>query len=289
MAAAGGSAGRVGWLAAPTTLVLLLAFITPMALIVRYSANEFVPGQLMRDALTPANYARFFTEPFFQKLFLTTLLVSFASAALALLAGIPTAFALRRLSARWRSLLITILLFPLLVLTVVRAAGWVAIFGDRGVLNSALSGLGVISEPITFLYTPSALIVAMASALLPYMALSIDSVLQSVPQNLEEAAMDLGAPPYAAFWHVTLPLILPGIVTGFIVSFILSMDAYATPLLIGGTDVRMMSPMIYVQVSELQNWPFASAISVVLIATSILISGILTIGLSRRKWLAGQG
>lgn len=101
--------------------------------------------------------------------------------------------------------------------------------------------------------------------------------------------MDLGAPPYAAFWHVTLPLILPGIVTGFIVSFILSMDAYATPLLIGGTDVRMMSPMIYVQVSELQNWPFASAISVVLIATSILISGILTIGLSRREWLAGQG
>lgn len=286
--ATAGSAGRLGWLAAPTSLVLLLAFVTPMALILRYSANEFVPGQLMRDALTPANYVRFFTEPFFQRLFVTTLLVSFASATLALLAGIPTAFTLRRLGARWRSVLITLLLFPLLVVTVVRAAGWVAIFGDRGVLNSALSGLGIVSEPIAFLYTPTALIVAMGSALLPYMALSIDSVLQSVPQNLEEAAMDLGAPPYAAFWHVTLPLILPGIVTGFIVSFILSMDAYATPLLVGGTDVRMMSPMIYIQVSELQNWPFASAISVVLITTSILISGFLTVSLNRRKWLAGQ-
>lgn len=286
--ATAGSAGRLGWLAAPASLVLLLAFVTPMALILRYSANEFVPGQLMRDALTPANYVRFFTEPFFQRLFVTTLLVSLASAALALLAGLPTAFALRRLSARWRSLLITLLLFPLLVVTVVRAAGWVAIFGDRGVLNSALTALGIVSEPLTFLYTPAALVVAMGSALLPYMALSIDSVLQSVPQNLEEAAMDLGAPPRAAFWHVTLPLILPGIVTGFVVSFILSMDAYATPLLIGGTNVRMMSPMIYVQVSELQNWPFASAISVVLITTSILISGFLTVSLNRRKWLAGQ-
>lgn len=286
--ATAGSAGRLGWLAAPTSLVLLLAFVTPMALILRYSANEFVPGELMREALTPANYARFFTEPFFQRLFVTTLLVSFASAALALLAGLPTAFALRRLSARWRSLLITLLLFPLLVVTVVRAAGWVAIFGDRGILNSALTALGIVSEPLTFLYTPAALVVAMGSALLPYMVLSIDSVLQSVPQNLEEAALDLGAPPHAAFWHVTLPLILPGIVTGFVVSFILSMDAYATPLLIGGTNVRMMSPMIYVQVSELQNWPFAAAIAVVLITTSILVSGILTVSLNRRKWLAGQ-
>jgi putative spermidine/putrescine transport system permease protein len=283
------AAARLGWFAAPTGLVLLLAFVTPMALILRYSANEFVPGQLMREALTPANYARFFGEPFFQRLFLTTLLVSLASAAFALLAGLPTAFALRRMSATWRSILITLLLLPLLVVTVVRAAGWVAIFGEVGVLNSALVSIGLIAQPIEFLYTRSAVIVAMGSALLPYMALSIDSVLQSVPQNLEEAAMDLGAPPHAAFWHVTLPLILPGIVTGFVVSFILSMDAYATPLLIGGSGVRMMSPMIYIQVSELQNWPFASAISVVLIATSILISGLLTAGLSRRKWLAAQG
>ena len=287
MGTAGGSAGRLGWLTAPTCLVLLLAFITPMALILRYSANEFVPGELMREALTPANYIRFFSEPFFQRLFVTTLAVSFASTALALLAGIPTAFALRRLGARWRSFLITLLLFPLLVVTVVRAAGWVALFNDRGVLNSALSAMGLISEPIAFLYTPAALIVAMGSALLPYMVLSIDSVLQSVPQNLEEAAMDLGASPYAAFWHVTLPLILPGIVTGFVVSFILSMDAYATPLLVGGTAVRMMSPMIYIQVSELQNWPFAAAMSVVLITTSVLISGLLTVSLSRRKWLQG--
>lgn len=285
----GSGAARLGWLAAPTGLVLLLAFVTPLALILRYSANEFVPGQLMREALTPANYVRFFTEPFFQKLFVTTLLVSLASAAFALVAGLPTAFALRGLSARWRSVLITLLLLPLLVVTVVRAAGWVAIFGEQGVLNSALIAAGLAAEPIAFLYTPAALIVAMGSALLPYMALSIDSVLQSVPPNLEEAAMDLGAPPHAAFWHVTLPLILPGVVTGFVVSFILSMDAYATPLLIGGSAVRMMSPMIYIQVSELQNWPFASAISVVLIATSILISGLLTARLSRRKWLAAQG
>lgn len=285
----GAGAARLGWLAAPTGLVLLLAFVTPLALILRYSANEFVPGQLMREALTPANYVRFFTEPFFQKLFVTTLLVSLASAAFALVAGLPTAFALRGLSARWRSVLITLLLLPLLVVTVVRAAGWVAIFGEQGVLNSALIAAGLAAEPIALLYTPAALIVAMGSALLPYMALSIDSVLQSVPPNLEEAAMDLGAPPHAAFWHVTLPLILPGVVTGFVVSFILSMDAYATPLLIGGSAVRMMSPMIYIQVSELQNWPFASAISVVLIATSILISGLLTARLSRRKWLAAQG
>lgn len=286
MVTAGRSSGRLGWLTAPTCLVLLLAFITPMALIVRYSANEFVPGELMREALTPANYVRFFTEPFYQRIFLTTIIVSFASATVALFAGLPTAFALRRLGARWRSVLITLLLFPLLVVTVVRAAGWVALLNERGVLNSMLMAMQLITEPIKFLYTPLALIVAMASALLPYMALSIDSVLQSLPQNLEEAAMDLGASPYAAFRYVTLPLILPGIVTGFVVSFILSMDAYATPLLIGGNAVRMMSPMIYVQVSELQNWPFASAMSVVLIVTSITISGLLTISLSKRKWLA---
>jgi putative spermidine/putrescine transport system permease protein len=124
----------------------------------------------------------------------------------------------------------------------------------------------------------------MASSLLPYIVISIDSVLQSVPRDLEEAAMVLGAPPHAAFRHVILPLILPGIVTGFVLSFILSMDAYATPLLIGGSAIRMMSPMIYVQVSELQNWPFASAISIVLIVTSLTLSALITVAAAQRKW-----
>ena len=95
--------------------------------------------------------------------------------------------------------------------------------------NRLLVAMGFASQPAKLLYTPAALVIAMGSALVPYMTLSVDSVLQSVPSNLEEAAMDLGAPPLLAFWHVTLPLILPGIVTGFVVSFILSVDAYATP------------------------------------------------------------
>jgi len=275
---------QLGWLAAPTCIVLLFSFVFPLALIARYSVNEFVPGQLMREALTPANYVRFFTDALFQRVFVTTLVVSLASGFVAVLVGIPTAFALRGLSARWRSALITLLLFPLLVVTVVRAAGWVALLNERGAVNSFLLALHVISEPIRFLRTAPALIVAMSSSLLPYIVISIDSVLQAVPRHLEEAAMVLGAPPRAAFRYVILPLILPGIVTGFVLSFILSMDAYATPLLIGGSAIRMMSPMIYVQVSELQNWPFASAISIVLIVTSVTLSALITVAAAQRKW-----
>jgi len=277
-------AWQLGWLAAPTCIVLLFSFVFPLALIARYSVNEFVPGELMREALTPANYARFFTDDLFQRVFATTLGISLASSFVAVLVGIPTAFALRRFSPRWRSVLITLLLFPLLVVTVVRAAGWVALFNERGALNSFLLALHLTSEPVRFLRTAPALIVAMASSLLPYIVISIDSVLQSVPRELEEAAMVLGAPPHAAFRHVILPLILPGIVTGFVLSFILSMDAYATPLLIGGSAIRMMSPMIYVQVSELQNWPFASAISIVLVVTSLVVSGLITMAATQKKW-----
>ena len=269
----------------PTSVVLIALFVLPVALVVRYSANQFVPGQLMHDALTPQNYVRFFTDGFFQRVFATTIVLSLLSSALAAIPSVPTAYVLRRVSPAWRSLLITVLLFPLLIVTVVRAAGWVAIFDDRGVLNSALLASHLVSHPIRFLYTAPALVCAMASALLPYMILSIDSVLQSVPRALEEASMDLGARPLATFRYVILPLIMPGIVTGLVLSFILSMDAYAAPLLIGGDAVRMMTPMIYVQISQLQNWPFASAMSIVLIVTSMVLSWLISRLFGRRAWL----
>jgi putative spermidine/putrescine transport system permease protein len=144
--------------------------------------------------------------------------------------------------------------------------------------------VGVTSAPTEIMFSETAVVIGIIAVNLPYMVLTLQSVLEGIGRNLEEAAFSLGAPPMAMFRRVLWPLALPGIAAGTILTFILAMNAYATPVLLGGPEFRMMAPLVYSQF-QLNNWPFAAAVAFILMATTLLLT--VAAGLATRQRFRG--
>ncbi|MFG1280547.1 ABC transporter permease [Xanthobacter autotrophicus] len=272
-------------LAAPGTLFVVLALMGPLALMFRYSLNRFVPGQMMVEALTLANYQKFFADSYYQEVLATTLWVSGLSTLLCLLAGFPVAyFLVRQASDKWKGRLLLLVILPLLMGNAVRTAAWMVILGDKGLFNAFVSTLGL--SPVKLMYTPTAVVIGLVSVLLPFMIVTLQSVIEGIDANLEAAASSLGASHLTTLWRVVLPLALPGILAGTMLCFILSMNAYATPVLIGGPSFQMMAPAVYQQVAKAMNWPFGAALAFVLMAVTLVLTTTANVLVQRRyrRW-----
>ena len=189
-----------------------------------------------------------------------------------LVMGFPLAYVLARTQSRFKNLLIIAVVLPLFVGNAVRAAGWMTAFGSKGALNASLMGLGLIDQPLEIMFTENAVLIGIVAVNLPFMVLTLQSVIEGIPRNVEEAAFSLGAGPAAMFRRVLWPLALPGILAGTILTFILAMNAYATPVLLGGPKFQMMGPLVYGQFAQQNNWPFGGAISFILMTATILLT-----------------
>ena len=122
------------------------------------------------------------------------------------------------------------------------------------------------------MYTEFAVVVGVIAVNLPFVVLTLQAVLEGIDRAIEEAALGLGAGPWRTFRHVILPLAMPGVIAGTILSFILAMNAYATPVLLGGPTFQMMGPTVYNQFAGLSNWPFGAALSFVLMTATLLLT-----------------
>jgi putative spermidine/putrescine transport system permease protein len=280
-APAGGSIWSATTLIGPATVLVAAGLLVPLAILFRYSLNRYDPRLLMVDAFTLDNYVRFFTDPFYVNIFWTTLRVSALVTAVCLVLALPLAYVLARTQTRYKNLLIMCVVLPLFVGNAVRAAGWMTIFGTRGFLNVTLMDLGLINQPIQIMYTEAAVIFGMIAVNLPYVVLSLQSVIEGINRNVEEAAFSLGAGPFTMFRRVLLPLALPGIIAGAILSFILGMNAYATPVLLGGPQFKMMGPLVFGQF-QLNNWPFGAAIAFVLMTATLVLTTAANLMVQRR-------
>lgn len=259
-------------LAIPATLLVAAILGLPLVLLFRYSLNQYDRYDMMREALTLDNYAAIFRDAFFRNVLLRTIVVAAISTAAALALALPVAYFIARAPARFKSALIILVVFPLLVGNLVRAAGWMAVMGNRGFVNQLLLGLGLIDEPLEILYTPTAVVIGIIAVVLPFMTLSLQSVLEQIDPSLEEAAGNLGARPFTAFRRVVLPLAMPGVIAGTVLVFILCMNAYATPVLLGGPRFHMMAPQVYEQITGQSNWPFGGALAFILMATTLVLT-----------------
>ena len=217
---------KVFLLALPCVLTLLIAFITPMV-------YTFIKA-IMTDNLT--YYTKFFTDPFYLKIFKNTLMLALKTTIVTLLLGYPSAYFIARTKSRVKSFLLIATIFPLLVSAVIRAYGWMVILGSSGLLNQVLLKFGIIETPLSIMYTETSVMIGMAQLLLPYMILAITSVIQSIDKNVENAAKSLGANPIQTFVKVTLPLSAPGVISGCILVFTMGMTSYITPQLLGGAQ-----------------------------------------------------
>jgi putative spermidine/putrescine transport system permease protein len=266
----------------PACLLVLGLLIGPMVLMFRISLNQFSPTQLMIEAFSFDNYARAAADPYYQEIILTTLGMALLCTALTLVIAYPAAYWVGRLESRWKSLVVIATLFPLLVGNVVRSAGWMALFERDGLINVVLRRAHVISEPLTLMYTPKAVVFGIIAVVLPYMILTIAAVIESIPRDLEDAAANLGASALQKFWRVILPLSAPGVAAGSILVFVLCMNTYATAVLLGGPRFKMMAPAIFDQFVRGNNWPMGAALAFMLLAVTMSFTIFGSIAFARR-------
>jgi putative spermidine/putrescine transport system permease protein len=270
-----------GLLIGPATMVVLGALIAPLVLLARYSLNRYDRTNFMVEAVTPENYLRFLYDPFYTGVLWTTLWIALVTTVLCLLLGFPIAYRLARSQSRWKSAGVLLVILPLFIGSTVRALGWMGVLGRGGLVDSAVAAASPGSS-FPLLYTPFAVVLGILSINLPYMILTLQSVIEGIDSRIEEAADSLGADPSRRFLHVVLPLALPGLATGGVLVFILAMNAYATPLLLGGARFQMMAPMLFREYAVNNNWPFAAAIAFILMVTTLTLTAVSSAFVQRR-------
>jgi putative spermidine/putrescine transport system permease protein len=266
----------------PATVFVLAGLLLPLLILFRYSLNRFEPRVMMVEAVTLQNYVKFFSDPYYINVFGTTLEVAAVCTAICLLLGAPLGYVLARTQSRFKSQLIILVVLPLFVGNAVRAAGWMTVLGSKGFLNVSLQAIGLTSAPLEMMFTKGAVIAGIVAVNLPYMVLTLQSVIEQIPRSIEEAALSLGAGPLSVVRRVLLPLALPGVITGAILTFILGMNAYATPVLLGGPKFKMMAPLVYGQF-QLNNWPFGAAVAYLLMTATLLLTAGANV-LAKRRW-----
>ena len=257
----------------PATLALAALYVGPMLGLGRMAFNQTGPTGAMVSAWSTATFIALFDDPFTFDITWNSVRLSFVATALALLAAYPLALFLFRTRSRFRTLLIVLAVTPMLVNGVVRVFGWLALLGDRGLVNAALMGIGLTSEPQRLVFNELGVTIGLAESLMPYMILALLSGFGRLDATVEEAAASLGAPPWRVFFRVTLPLSLPAVVLGFLLCFVLAMSAYITPKLLGGGRVFLLATEIFDQAVTTVNWPAAAALALyTLVIVALLLA-----------------
>jgi len=266
---------RYGWfLLAPPLATVSVLFVVPVVYLFWVSLHAPSTSELYGASLTLHNYVDLLRDSFYLTIIGRTLGVAAVILGLCLVIGYPVAYFVALLPPRRRMLALLLLLFPLMVSNVVRAYGWVALLERQGVVNTTLRDLRWIDAPLDLLYTPSAVVVALMTILLPYMVISIANTLVALDRRYEEAAQALGASPLRTFVHVTLPLSTPGIASGTLLVFLLTLSAYVTITLLGGPRSKLLVSMIYDSVTAFQ-WPRAAALAFVLLAIALAFTALI--------------
>lgn len=263
----------------PAVLLLALAFVAPTLYILAHT--------LLHDGT--ANYVKFFSDPFYVRVLLNTAQLALTVTFFTLVIGYPTAYFIARTKSRHKDVFLILTIFPFLVSAIVRAYGWQVLLGDTGLLNQILLEIGLAARPLKIVYTRLGVTIGMVHLLLPYMILSIAAVLQTIPPDLESAAESLGANRGAVWRRIIIPLSLPGVITGGILVFAMGMTAFITPQLLGGAWVKLMSTMVYQEVSVNFNWPMASAISFILLGAILVFLIMMNLATSKAMGRLGGG
>ena len=211
----------------------------------------------------PADQAVFIRV--FGRTFLIATIVTLATLALAF----PLAYLMTNLRPAIAGIVLVLVLLPFWTSILVRTAAWTVILQKYGLLNDLLLWLGLTSERLELMYSRTGLIIAMTHIQLPFTLLPIYSVMRSVPPSQLRAAQSLGARPFAAFWRVYLPQVMPGVLAGCLLTFILCLGYYITPVLIGGASDQLISNFIANYVNVELNWEMAAALSFVLLASTL--------------------
>ena len=265
-------------------LWLVVFFVLPCLILLRISVTDMGSGVdpfapliasadgIWRFVLKYENYVAIFWDAnagFGQTIYMdayaTSLKYAFFTTWFCLLIGYPFAYFIARSKPSIRPALLMLVMLPFWTSFLLRVYAWKGILADQGVLNNALMALGLIIEPIRILYTDISMLVGMTYVYLPFMVLPLYATLVKMDLSLLEAAHDLGASPWQAFWLITVPLSKAGIVSGAMLVFIPCIGEFVIPSLLGGAENIMIGRVVWDEMFSSNNWPRASALAVVMI------------------------
>ncbi|MGR3804703.1 ABC transporter permease [Marinibacterium profundimaris] len=252
---------RAWLLVTPATLLVVLFLVLPVLSTLATTFGD------PKGVFAP--YATFFNSRFRMTVLWRTMEVAVITTIVSVAVGFATAWVVAKAPGRARSLLIIAAVFPLLTGVVVRSFAWLVILGKNGILNNFLIWTGLISEPLSMLYTQGSVIVAMIYLFVPLMILTLVGVLEGIPQDLTDAAASLGATPAATFRQVILPMAVPGLIVGSVLVFTGSFTSYATPQLLGGERQMMMGTFLYQRAMVTFDWVGASTIAAVMVVVTL--------------------
>jgi spermidine/putrescine transport system permease protein len=248
-------------------------FVAPLAVMAAFSFRADMRGGLLQ-AWTPtlAQYADLFAAGSYWRLLGISVGVALGVAVCAVTLAYPIAYFLAFRVGRRAGFYLILLLVPFWTSYLLRVMAWKIMLGSEGVINSFLVYLGLVSEPIPLLlYNRSAVVLTLVYVWIPFVTLPILAALQRIDLSLFEAAADLGATPLRTFWRVTFPLSLPGVLAAFFMAFIPSVGEYVTPLLVGGSRGSLYGNIIQDFFTKAANWPFGSAMSMVMLAITLAL------------------
>jgi putrescine transport system permease protein len=273
------------WVVALPYLWLLLFFLVPFVIVLKIAFSQsaiamppYQPllqwaGDKLSDIHMNVNLGNFlylWEDSLYLRAFVNSLVTAGISTFIALLIGYPMAYAIARADAKWRSILVMLVILPFWTSFLLRVYAWIGILKNNGLLNNLLLWLGVIDEPITFLQTNFAVYLGIVYSYLPFMVMPLYAHLEKMDLTLLEAAQDLGCRPARAFFTITLPLSKPGILAGCMLVFIPAVGEYVIPALLGPPDSLMIGKVLWTEFFNNRAWPVASAVAIALLIVLVV-------------------
>lgn len=258
-------------LLSPSLTAVFLLLIVPVCFVVVYSFWLRAPSGMDIPAFQFGNYAKFFADSFYPVILLNTIRVALETVFICLIMGYIPAYFFYRTESRLKPFLMILVMLPFWISFIIRTLSWINILGDSGLINHLLLKYGMITTPLPMLYNEGAVIMGLIQYLLPFMILNIYVSLDGIDKSLTEAAQSLGCTEWQAFREVTLPLSLPGVSAGCLLVFVLTCGTYLPPMILGGPGNEMIANLIFKRVIGTLDWPFGSAISVILLLLLVII------------------
>ncbi len=262
-------------------------FLVPFLIVLKISLSETVIAQppylpvldlaagwegLRRflAGLSFDNYAALGSDRLYLAAYLKSLEVAAFSTLMLLALGYPFAYAMARAPRRLQAMLVMLVVLPFWTSFLIRVYAWINILQRDGLFNQMLLALGIVEEPVGWLSTNTAVYIGIVYSYFPFMVLPLYAALEKIAVSLHEAAADLGAPPWKAFWRITVPLSRPGIVAGSLLCFIPIVGEFVIPDLLGGSATLMIGQTLWTEFFANRDWPIASAVAVALLCLLIV-------------------
>lgn len=273
--------GAVRWFLAPARVWMTAFFAAPLGIVLVYAFLTRGEYGGVEQPWTLENFSRL-ADVLYLRVALRSVVIAAIATGLCIALGFPLALAIVR-AGRWRNLLLQMVLLPFWTSFLIRTYAWLFILRDTGLVNTALEHLHLIHGPLPLLYNDFAVVLGLVYNYLPFLVIPVYASIERMDPALEEAAADLGARPWTVVRRVVWPLAMPGVVAGGLLIFIPCLGAYLTPDLLGGGKSVMLGNVVQNQFTTARDWPFGSAISIVLL-------GICSFGLARvlRNRAAGE-